>query len=318
MKRRTKVVLLISGLLVAAAASTVGVLTVALAKVFDPNDYCGTGYSPLVVPCSLHWTSRTVTQGTPAIPTNTPPRFRGSYTDKTAWAIADCPQNAIGRRLLCNVSSDAKPVEAASDDLASGLPRPRPWVVTTGKSSRFIDAVHVETPLELAATLRFYREALAKRGWTENEGAVIEQDKAAIAFATKDGTAQLRLIRQGDRTIADLSQRKPADDVDADILPMPGQMRLRLGNAANEAAIITINEQTVKLAASAGERLTEDAYTGGKSPDGQEVNLPPGKYKVSLKLASGTAHNREFEFAAGETWGLVVGNDGTPLPVQLY
>ena len=317
MKRRTKVVLLVGGLLVAAAASTVGVLTVALAKVLDPNDYCGTGYSPVVVPCSLHWTSSTITQGTPAIPTNTPPKFQGSYTDKTAWAIADCPRSSIGRRLLCSVSSDAKSVEAASDDLASGLPRPSPWVVTTGKNSRFIDAVHVETPLELAATLRFYREALAKRGWTENEGAVIERDKATIAFATKDGPALLRLTRQDDRTIADLSQRKPAD-ADADILPMPGQMRLRLGNAADEAAVITINEQAIKFAANAGSHLTDNAYSGHKSPDGQEVNLPPGKYKVTSKLASGTAENREFEFAAGETWGLMVGKDGTPLPVRLY
>ena len=317
MKRRTKVVLLVSGLLVAAAASTVGVLTVALAKVLDPYDYCATGYSPLVVPCALHWSSQTTTQGTPAIPSNTPPKFQGSYTDKTAWAIADCPQNAIGRRLLCSVSPDAKPAEAASDDLVSGLPRPKPWVVTTGKSSRFIDAVHVETPLDLAGTLRFYREALAKRVWTENEGAVIERDKATITFATKDGPAQLRLTRQGDRTIADLSQRKPAD-ADGDILPMPGQMRLRLGNGAKEAAVITVNQQTINLAAGAGESLTDDAHSGRKSPNGQEVNLPPGKYKVSLKLASGTAHNREFEFAAGETWGLVVGKDGTPLPVQLY
>ncbi|MBR1151716.1 hypothetical protein [Bradyrhizobium sp. JYMT SZCCT0428] len=274
MKRRTKVVLLVSGLLVAAAASTAGVLTVALAKVLDPYDYCATGYSPLVVPCALHWSSQTTTQGTPAIPSNTPPKFQGSYTDKTAWAIADCPQNAIGRRLLCSVSSDAKPAEAASDDLVSGLPRPKPWVVTTGKSSRFIDAVHVETPLDLAGTLRFYREALAKRGWTENEGAVIERDKATITFATKDGPAQLRLTRQGDRTIADLSQRKPAD-ADGDILPMPGQMRLRLGNGAKEAAVITVNQQTINLAAGAGESLTDDAHSGRKSPNGRKSICRP-------------------------------------------
>ena len=43
-----------------------------------------------------------------------------------------------------------------------------------------------------------------------------------------------------------------------------------------------------------------------------------GKYKVSLKIASGAAQNREFEFAADETWGLLAGPAGVPLPVHLY
>lgn len=321
MKRRTKIVLLVAGLIVAAGASTVGALTVALAKVLDPYDYCTTGFSRLVS-CNLHWSSRTVTQREPMFPTttlSTPLKLGESVSDKTAWAIAQCPQNAIARRLLCAVASGATPVEAASDDLASGLPRPKPWLLTTGQNSRFIEAVHVETPLDLGATLRFYRAELGKRGWTENDGAVVEADKAVLAFTTKDGPAQLRLSRQDDRTIADLSKRKPdAQPAATDILPMPGQMRLRLGNDTDEAAVITINGHTVQLAANAGQRLTDDVLTGGKSPDGQEVNLPPGQYRVTLKTASGAAKSRQFEFAAGETWGLVVGSDGIPLPVQLY
>jgi len=138
-----------------------------------------------------------------------------------------------------------------------------------------------------------------------------------IAFTTSDGPALLRLTHQDDRTIADLSLRKPAA-ANAGLLPMPGQVRLRLGNTTDEEAVITINEQTIKLAARAGRNLTDDPETGRKSPDSPEINLPPGKYQVTLKIASGAAQNREFEVVAGETWGLLVGPAGVPLPVHLY
>src|SRR5438034_7224414 len=111
--------------------------------------------------------------------------------------------------------------------------------------------------------------------------------------------------------MVDLSLRKPAV-TNAGIKPMPGQVRLLLGNATKEEAVLTINGQTIKLAA--GRELMEDPVAGRESPDSQEVNLPPGKYKISMKLASGAAHNREFELAADETWGLVAGQAGVPLP----
>jgi hypothetical protein len=57
---------------------------------------------------------------------------------------------------------------------------------------------------------------------------------------------------------------------------------------------------------------------GRKSPDSPEIDLPPGKYNVTFKVASGAAHTREFEVAADETWGLMVGPAGVPLPVHLY
>ena len=44
----------------------------------------------------------------------------------------------------------------------------------------------------------------------------------------------------------------------------------------------------------------------------------PGKYNVSLKVASGTAQNREFELVAGGGWGLLAGPAGIPLPLHLY
>jgi len=313
MNRRTKGVLLIGGLAVATAVATVAVLTVALARVVDPYNYCETGFSKLVS-CSYHSSTKTISQGTPIFPSSAPRPFQPTYTEVTSWAVAKCPQNDTARRLLCGAPSNAAPAPE-SNDLA--LPRPRPWLLTTGQKSRFIESVHVETPLDLAAVLDFYRVALSKRGWTEKDGAVVEPDRAVIAFTTSDGPALLRLTHQDDRTIADLSLRKPAA-ADADLLPRPGQVRLRLGNATDEETVITINEQTIKFAARAGKNLTDDPETERKSPDSQEIDLPPGKYKVTLKIASGAAQNHEFEVAAGETWGLLAGPDGVPLPVHLY
>jgi hypothetical protein len=176
-------------------------------------------------------------------------------------------------------------------------------------------AFHVETPLDLAGVLGFYRTALSKRGWSENDGAVVGPDAAVIAFTTSDGPAQLRLTRQDGRTMVDLSRRKPPL-TNAGIKPMPGQVRLLLGNSTEEEAVLTINGQTIKLAAEL--KLMDDPIGGKKSPDSQEVNLPPGKYKVSIKLASGAVQNREFELAADETWGLVAGQGGVPLPLRVY
>ena len=183
------------------------------------------------------------------------------------------------------------------------------------KDSPFIKSVHVETPLDLAAVLGFYRVELSKRGWTENDGAVVEPDRAVIAFTTTDGPALLRLIHQDHRTIVDLWLRKPAAVEKPDILPSPGQVKLMFGNNTDEEAVITINEQIITLAARAADKLTN---AGRQLPDSPEIDLPPGKYKVTFKVASGAAQNREFEAAADENWGLLVGPDGVPLPVHLY
>jgi hypothetical protein len=244
------------------------------------------------------------------------PRHTPGYAEQTSWAVAQCPQNYIAKRLLC-AASVAGPAQAASDDLATGLPRPKPWVLTAAKKTPFIESVHIETPLDLAPVLGFYRVELSQRGWTENDGAVVEPDRAVIAFTTTDGPAVLRLMHQDDRTIADLLLRKPAAATAAN-LPSPGQATLLLGNATDEEAVITINEHTITLAASAGYNLAYDPDTERKSSDSPGIDLPPGQFKVTLKVASGAAQTREFEVAADETWGLLAGPAGVPLPVRLY
>ena len=117
--------------------------------------------------------------------------------------------------------------------------------------------------------------------------------------------------RIDDRTV-ELSLRKPAA-ANSGLRPKPGQARLKLGNSRDEEAVITINDQTIKLAADAGHLMMDDTGT-----DNSDLNLPPGRYKVTLKTASGAAQTRELDLVADETWGLVVGPDATPLPLRLY
>ncbi|GKQ52719.1 hypothetical protein [Bradyrhizobium sp. Ce-3] len=330
MQRRTKGVLVAGSLAAATVVATIVALTGALARSLDRGHYCDTGFSTLIN-CTLHLSTTTTSQGTPIFgapssTTSTPPpgshdTSRPISTDMTMWAVAHCPRNTIARRLLCAVPRAAALAPAERGDLAAGLPLPKPWVLRTAKNSPFIESVHVETPLGLADTLGFYRAALSKRGWTESGDAVVEPDRAVMTFATSDGPALLRLIHQDDRTIADLSLRKPAAEnlvTHAGLPPRPGQVKLKLGNAADEDAVISINGQTIKLAARAGRDLEHAGQTGGRSPDSPEIDLLPGKVKVTLKVASGAAESREFEVAADETWGLLAGPAGVPLPMRLY
>jgi hypothetical protein len=318
MNRLLKGTLWVGGLAVFIVVVLTGVLG-AFAKVVDPGHYCETGFSHWAS-CTTNWSSTSTHHSTPVFPwssaTEPPPAspdtLKPDTVDVTMWAVARCPKNYIAKRLLCGGASVAEPVQTESNDLANSLPLPKPWVVRTAKNSPFIEAVHVETPLDLEVVLGFYRSELSKRGWVEGDGAVVEPDSALIAFTTADGPAQLRLIHQDDRTIADLSWRN------ASILPAPGQARLLVGNTTDEEAIVTINGQTINLPANAGGKLSEQVQSAGKSRDNQEINLPPGKYVFSFKVASGAVQKRELMLVADETWGLLVGPGGVPLSVHLY
>lgn len=244
------------------------------------------------------------------------------YVDDTWWALRDrCAPDYLGERLLCDAigllaGATSRTFEAKmSDDV--GLPLADRWGLMTAKNSPFIRSAHVETPLGLEAVLGFYRIALEKRGWTENDGAVVGPDRAVVTFTTSDGPALLRLVRQDNTTIADLSLRKLLAATSS-IRPAPGRVTLLLGNKTDEAADITVDERTIRLAAHAGEKLINSDAAAVELPESQKIDLPPGRYKVTLKLEGSAAQKREFEVAADETWGLLVGPEGAPLPIRLY
>jgi len=244
------------------------------------------------------------------------------YLDQTWWAVRshDTADNVVERLLSIPVGMIARGAGAGFEaKLAevTGLPLPEGWALATAKSSPQINSIYAETPRDLAAVLGFYRDALGKRGWTEADGAVVAPDRAVITFRTGAGLALLRLSRQDDKTITELSRRKFVAATGG-LLPKPGQVRLILGNKTDEAADITVAEQTIRLAAHAGEKLTDSDTAAGELPGGQRIDLPPGTYKVTLKVDGSAMQSREFEVAAGETLGLLAGSDGVLLPLRLY
>ncbi|MCG2669226.1 hypothetical protein ACFPFP_19945 [Bradyrhizobium sp. GCM10023182] len=206
------------------------------------------------------------------------------------------------------------PLEADPD---SALPVPKQHTSTSlgtaklpGIEVPFRRELEASVPAELGDVLVFYRSELKKLGWQEKpEGAITTADRVQLAFASPQGPATLKLGRANGETSVNLVQKNPDAATKADIMPRPGQAKLLLGNMGNQEAVLTINKQTVKVAAGAG---------GPQSPKGPMLDLPPGKYQYALKVAGQPGWNATIELVAGDAWGLMVGPTGEVLPLQMY
>ncbi len=211
----------------------------------------------------------------------------------------------------------AKSAEPLKPDPESPLPVPTQRssksLATTkipGGEAPLRRELEARIPASLDEVLAFYRAELAKLGWQEKtDGAAVSAERAQIHFASPQGPAVLKLGRAKGETIVSLAQKNADAAAKAEIMPKAGQARLMLGNmAANEVAL-TINKQTVKIAAGAG---------GPQSPKGPMLDLPPGKYVYALRLPGRPTRSESLTVAAGEAWGLLVGPSGDVLPLQMY
>ena len=179
-----------------------------------------------------------------------------------------------------------------------------------GSDQSFRTELEASIPAELGEVLAFYRTELTKRGWQEKtDGATVTAERAELAFTSPEGPAVLKLGRSRDETTVSLMQRNPQAAAKADIMPKAGQARLMLGNIGPKEASLTINKQTIKIAAGAG---------GPQSPKGPMLDLPPGKYQYALRLPGQPTRNETLTVAAGDAWGLLVGPSGDVLPLQMY
>lgn len=215
------------------------------------------------------------------------------------------------------VEVQAKSSEPLKPDPESQLPVP------TQRSSKSFATTKIpggEAPLrrELAASipaplddvLAFYRVELSRLGWQEKtDGAAVSAERAQIDFTSPQGPAVLKLGRAKGETTVNLAQKNADVAEKADVMPKAGQARLMLGNMGANEASLTINKQTVKIAAGAG---------GPQSPKGPMLDLPPGKYQYALRLPGRPARTETLTVAAGEAWGLLVGPSGDVLPLQMY
>ncbi|MBR0744294.1 hypothetical protein JQ582_10175 [Bradyrhizobium japonicum] len=219
-------------------------------------------------------------------------------------------------------SAEAKPIQAKSTeplkpDPDAALPVPTrrssSGVSSTkfpGSDQSFRKELEASIPAELSDVLAFYRAELTKRGWQEKtDGATVTAERAELAFTSPEGPAMLKLGRAREETTVSLVQRNPQAAAKADIMPKAGQARLMLGNIGPKEASLTINKQTVKIAAGAG---------GPQSPKGPMLDLPPGKYQYALRMPGQPTRNETLTVAAGDAWGLLVGPTGEVLPLQMY
>jgi hypothetical protein len=179
-----------------------------------------------------------------------------------------------------------------------------------GSDAPFRRELEASVPATLNSVLVFYRDELGKRGWQETaEGAIVKPDQVQLAFTSPDGPATLKLSRSKDETSINLAQKYPAAAAKAEMVPKPGQSKLLFGNIGKSDATVSINKQTIKIAAGAG---------GPQSPRPPMIDLPPGKYQYALKIAGGPARNNQIEIGAGDTWGVMIGPGGDVLPLQMY
>jgi hypothetical protein len=224
--------------------------------------------------------------------------------------------NATSENGKASSGSASKAVEALELDPDSALPVPKQRSMTSigtakmpGSDAPFRKELEASIPAELNTVLAFYRSEFGKRGWQETDGAVVKPDQAQLAFTSPDGPATLKLGRKNGETSVNLAQKYPAAAAKADVVPKPGQSKLMFGNIGKNDATVSINKQTIKVAAGAG---------GPQSARPPMINLPPGKYQYALKIAGRPARNNQIEIRAGDTWGVMIAPSGDVLPLQMY
>ncbi|WP_314954330.1 hypothetical protein [Bradyrhizobium cosmicum] len=165
-------------------------------------------------------------------------------------------------------------------------------------------------PAELSDVLAFYRAELGKLGWQEqHDGAVISADHVQLAFVSPLGPAALELSRRDSNTSVHLVQKNQEAATRAQIMPRPGRAALMFTNLADKEAVFIIDNRTVPLPARAGR----------ERPEAPLFNMPPGKYRYTLKMEGRPDRDTAIDLVAGDAWDVTVGPDGNPWsPIQLY
>ena len=218
------------------------------------------------------------------------PKVNVSATGSGLIVAAAKPVEAKSAASKRRSKPQAKSTEPLKPDPDSALPVPTQrsssGISSTkfpGSDQSFRKELEASIPAELSDVLAFYRAELTKRGWQEKtDGATVTAERAELAFTSPEGPAMLKLGRAREETTVSLVQRNPQAAAKADIMPKAGQARLMLGNIGPKEASLTINKQTIKIAAGAG---------GPQSPKGPMLDLPPGKYQYALRMPGQPARN---------------------------
>ena len=219
--------------------------------------------------------------------------------------------DASGEGLVNEAEKAAAAPAPTAEDLAveetGGFPVPSNHTLAEAEGTPLRHTLTVETPLDLKSVLGFYRQELGKRGWKEGAtGAVVADDRATLAFTSPDGPAVLKLERKDDTTTVSLVVSSQAKAAQSGLLAKPGKVKAMFGNLLSAPVTFTINKQTVKVAPG----------VGANGPGGPTLELPPGKYKVSMKSGQLEVSD-DVTVGADEIWGFMAGPGGL-MPMQIH
>ena len=219
-----------------------------------------------------------------------------------------------GDGLRFSATGTTPPTPTASKDAIEseddhGLPIPKE---KTGKSSEgtlYRRMIEVQTPVPLDALVTFYRGELAAKGWVETASAAkVSKEAAEMSYAKKDMTLSVR-VTGGESSKIVMVERNAAKAQNTGLLPREGRARIAIGNQFGQDAVVQINGQPYNVAKGIG---VKDASTGLK------LDLFPGKNKLVIKLPGKKDQTEVVAAAAGETWGLIILEDGAILSMQVY
>jgi hypothetical protein len=220
--------------------------------------------------------------------------------------------DGTGNGLVTEVEKSTAAPAATADDLeveeTGGLPVPRNHTESETDTTPLRRALSAETPLDLKSVLGFYRQELGKRGWKEEAaGAVLADDGATLNFTSPDGPTVLKLERKDDTTIVSLVVSNQAKAAQSGMMAKPGKVKAVFGNLLSTPVTFTINKQTVKVAPG----------VGANGPGGPTLELPAGKYKVTMKIAGKLEVSEDVDVGADEIWGFMAGPGGL-MPMQIH
>jgi hypothetical protein len=216
-------------------------------------------------------------------------------------------ENDAGVEVAADKRAEPASQELVAEDM-DGFPIPEAHTSTHSGQTKFRTERETTVPAPLASVLAFYRRELAKRDWMEAKNAIVTADRAVLTFTSSDGRGVLTLTRTEGETAVSFVEKRESEARKAGILPKAGQAKLVMGSMAEVVAEVTINKRTIKVAPG----------MGGDRPDGPSLDLPPGTYAYSVKVAGAPAANEEVVVSAGETWALVIGPGGGSMPLHMY
>jgi hypothetical protein len=180
-----------------------------------------------------------------------------------------------------------------------GMPTPKISIGSGGTRDSAMHEVHATVPAEVGSVLAFYRGELAKRNWKEETaGAVVNPDKAVLAFSSADGMAGLKLNHKYDLTTVSLVLQvkepavKPAAKEDSvDEIMKQAQQAIR---QANIEALTPPKSPAASNRPTTETKVAQAAVSGGDAK-GAPVPVPADAEDVEYEAADGRL---EFSSAA--------------------